>query len=33
MADSIQNAAGKYYENLGESWLGRLGKRIAAWSQ
>lgn len=33
LADSIQNAAAKYYENVGESWLGRLGKRIAAWSQ
>jgi pyruvate/2-oxoglutarate dehydrogenase complex dihydrolipoamide dehydrogenase (E3) component len=33
LADAIQNAAAKYYEGLGESWIGRLGKRIAAWSQ
>ncbi len=33
LADVIQNAAAKYYEGLGESWIGRLGKKIAAWSQ
>ena len=33
LADAIQNAAAKYYEGLGESWIGRLGKKIAAWSQ
>jgi pyruvate/2-oxoglutarate dehydrogenase complex dihydrolipoamide dehydrogenase (E3) component len=33
LADAIQNTAAKYYENVGEGWLGRLGKRLAAWSQ
>jgi pyruvate/2-oxoglutarate dehydrogenase complex dihydrolipoamide dehydrogenase (E3) component len=33
LADGVQGAAAKYYENLGSSWLGAVGKRIAAWSQ
>lgn len=33
LADSIQKAAALYYQDLGSGWLGRLGKRIAAWSQ
>lgn len=33
LADAVQNAATKFYENVGESWVGRVGKRLAAWSQ
>jgi pyruvate/2-oxoglutarate dehydrogenase complex dihydrolipoamide dehydrogenase (E3) component len=33
LADAIQKTAALYYENLGTSWLGMLGKRIASWSQ
>ena len=33
LADAIQKSASLYYQNLGSSWLGALGKRIAAWSQ
>ncbi len=33
LADAIQKAAAKYYENVGASWIGKLGKRIAALSQ
>jgi pyruvate/2-oxoglutarate dehydrogenase complex dihydrolipoamide dehydrogenase (E3) component len=33
LADAVQSAASQYYQNLGSSWLGALGKRIAAWSQ
>lgn len=33
LADSIQKSASLYYQELSGSWLGSLGKRIAAWSQ
>jgi pyruvate/2-oxoglutarate dehydrogenase complex dihydrolipoamide dehydrogenase (E3) component len=33
LADAVQKAAATYYQHLGESWLGTLGRRIAAWSQ
>ncbi|MEA2274588.1 MAG: hypothetical protein QOI98_3296, partial [Solirubrobacteraceae bacterium] len=33
LADATQKAASLYYQDLGNSWLGAIGKRIAAWSQ
>jgi len=33
LADAIGKTAGLYYQNLGSSWIGAVGKRIAAWSQ
>jgi pyruvate/2-oxoglutarate dehydrogenase complex dihydrolipoamide dehydrogenase (E3) component len=33
LADSIQKTASLYYQNLSGSWIGSLGRRIAAWSQ
>jgi pyruvate/2-oxoglutarate dehydrogenase complex dihydrolipoamide dehydrogenase (E3) component len=33
LADAIQKAASLYYEDLGTSPLGRLARRVAAWSQ
>lgn len=33
LADSISKTASLYYQNLGSSWIGSVGKRIAAWSQ
>jgi pyruvate/2-oxoglutarate dehydrogenase complex dihydrolipoamide dehydrogenase (E3) component len=33
LADAVQKAAATYYQDLGGSWLGTLGRRIAAWSQ
>jgi pyruvate/2-oxoglutarate dehydrogenase complex dihydrolipoamide dehydrogenase (E3) component len=33
LADAIGKAASQYYQNLGGSWIGRLGKKIAAVSQ
>ena len=33
LADSVQKAASAYYQDLSGSWLGNLGRRIAAWSQ
>jgi pyruvate/2-oxoglutarate dehydrogenase complex dihydrolipoamide dehydrogenase (E3) component len=33
LADSVQKAASAYYQNLSGSWIGALGRRIAAWSQ
>lgn len=33
LADAIQKAATLHYQNLGTSWIGAVGKRIAAWSQ
>jgi pyruvate/2-oxoglutarate dehydrogenase complex dihydrolipoamide dehydrogenase (E3) component len=33
MADAIQKAASMFYQDVATSWLGRLGKKIAAWSQ
>lgn len=32
-ADAIGRAATKYYEGVGASWIGRMGRRLAAWSQ
>jgi pyruvate/2-oxoglutarate dehydrogenase complex dihydrolipoamide dehydrogenase (E3) component len=33
LADAVQKAAADYYQDLSGSWLGALGRRIAAWSQ
>ncbi len=33
LADSISKTASLYYQNLSTSWIGSVGKRIAAWSQ
>ena len=33
LADGVQKAASLYYQDVAKSWLGALGKRIAAWSQ
>jgi pyruvate/2-oxoglutarate dehydrogenase complex dihydrolipoamide dehydrogenase (E3) component len=33
LADAVQKAAATYYQDLSGSWLGTLGRRIAAWSQ
>ena len=33
LSDAIQKTAALYYQDLSTSWLGALGKRIAAWSQ
>jgi len=33
LADAVQKAASLYYQDLQTSWLGSLGRRIAAWSQ
>lgn len=33
LADGVQKAASLYYQDLAGSWLGSVGKRIAAWSQ
>ena len=33
LADGVQKAASLYYQDVAASWLGSLGKRIAAWSQ
>jgi pyruvate/2-oxoglutarate dehydrogenase complex dihydrolipoamide dehydrogenase (E3) component len=33
LADSVQKTASLYYQDLSSSWVGSLGKRIAAWSQ
>jgi pyruvate/2-oxoglutarate dehydrogenase complex dihydrolipoamide dehydrogenase (E3) component len=33
LADAVQKAASGYYQDLSGSWIGRLGRRIAAWSQ
>src|SRR5436190_1146706 len=33
LSDGIQKAASLYYQDMAKSWLGSLGKRIAAWSQ
>jgi pyruvate/2-oxoglutarate dehydrogenase complex dihydrolipoamide dehydrogenase (E3) component len=33
LADSISKTAALYYQNLSSSWIGTVGKRIAAWSQ
>jgi pyruvate/2-oxoglutarate dehydrogenase complex dihydrolipoamide dehydrogenase (E3) component len=33
LADSIGKTASLYYQDLAASWLGSVGRRIAAWSQ
>jgi len=33
LADAVPKAASAYYHNLSGSWIGRIGRRIAAWSQ
>ncbi|HMC23667.1 MAG TPA: FAD-dependent oxidoreductase, partial [Thermoanaerobaculia bacterium] len=33
LADAVQKAASAYYQDISESWIGNLGRRIAAWSQ
>jgi len=33
LADSVQKAASAYYQDLSASWVGDLGRKIAAWSQ
>jgi pyruvate/2-oxoglutarate dehydrogenase complex dihydrolipoamide dehydrogenase (E3) component len=33
LADAVQKAAAEYYQDLNESWIGKLGRKIAAWSQ
>jgi pyruvate/2-oxoglutarate dehydrogenase complex dihydrolipoamide dehydrogenase (E3) component len=33
LSDGVQKAASLYYQDVAGSWLGALGKRIAAWSQ
>jgi pyruvate/2-oxoglutarate dehydrogenase complex dihydrolipoamide dehydrogenase (E3) component len=33
LADAIGKAGSLYYQDLATSWLGAIGKRIAAWSQ
>jgi pyruvate/2-oxoglutarate dehydrogenase complex dihydrolipoamide dehydrogenase (E3) component len=33
LADAVQKAASLYYQNVATSWVGAVGKRIAAWSQ
>jgi pyruvate/2-oxoglutarate dehydrogenase complex dihydrolipoamide dehydrogenase (E3) component len=33
LSDAVQKAAASYYQGLSGSWIGALGRRIAAWSQ
>ncbi|HUP46844.1 MAG TPA: FAD-dependent oxidoreductase [Thermoanaerobaculia bacterium] len=33
MADAIQKAASLHYQQLSDSWIGAIGRRIAAWAQ
>jgi len=33
LADAVGKAGAMYYQGLATSWIGALGKRIAAWSQ
>jgi pyruvate/2-oxoglutarate dehydrogenase complex dihydrolipoamide dehydrogenase (E3) component len=33
LADAIQKAAAQHYQQLSASWVGTLGRRIAAWAQ
>jgi len=33
LADAVGKVGSLYYQDLATSWLGRIGKRIAAWSQ
>jgi len=32
-ADALQKAASLYYQDVAQGWLGRVGKKIAAWAQ
>ena len=33
MADAIRKAAAMHYQRVGEGWIGRIARKIAAWSQ
>lgn len=33
LADAVQKAASLYYQDLATGWVGRVGRRIAAWTQ
>jgi pyruvate/2-oxoglutarate dehydrogenase complex dihydrolipoamide dehydrogenase (E3) component len=33
LADAVPKAASAYYQDLGGSWIGALGRRVAAWNQ
>ncbi len=33
LADAIQKSASGYYQDIGTTWIGALGRRIAAWVQ
>jgi pyruvate/2-oxoglutarate dehydrogenase complex dihydrolipoamide dehydrogenase (E3) component len=33
LSDGVQKAASLYYQELAEQWLGRLGRKVAGWSQ
>lgn len=33
LADAVGKAASQYYQSLAGSWLGGIGRRVAAWSQ
>ena len=33
LADAVGNTASLYYQDVAGGWLGRVGRRIAAWSQ
>lgn len=33
LADAIQKTASLYYQDVARGWLGKVGKRIAGWSQ
>lgn len=33
LADGVQKAASLYYQDVAGSWIGGLGKKVAAWSQ
>jgi pyruvate/2-oxoglutarate dehydrogenase complex dihydrolipoamide dehydrogenase (E3) component len=33
LADAIGRAAGQYYQALGKGWIGRVGRKLAGWSQ
>jgi pyruvate/2-oxoglutarate dehydrogenase complex dihydrolipoamide dehydrogenase (E3) component len=33
LADAIQKSASGYYQNVGTSWIGAVGRQVAKWSQ
>jgi hypothetical protein len=33
LADAVQKTASLYYQDLAGGWLGKLGRRVAAWTQ